>query len=179
MVRFKPPISHHETPFVFTGCRRKRISLTLLKKTGILQNTRKKTYQTRQMPTPTTRISPFVKVSQQQLEAYEDGDEAACANEPPSPPEGFPALEEAKGLFGKDGHFVCGLLLVLGGEGLGIDGSVGGLALACSGAQRLGRVDDADAEDEAHEEAANVREVVEAGEEADDKGNGHVEEDEE
>ena len=46
-------------------------------------------------------------------------------------------------------------------------------------AQRVGRVQDADAEREAHDEAADVREVVQAGEQAEHEGDCDVEQDEE
>lgn len=59
-----------------------------------------------------------------------------------------------------------------------IDGGVGGLVVADAFAERLRGVQEADAQHEAHEEAADMGEVVEAREQAEDEGDGDVEEDE-
>lgn len=54
------------------------------------------TYQTSKMLTPRAGIPPLVEIPQQQNEAHERSDEAARADEPPRPPQGLAALEEAE-----------------------------------------------------------------------------------
>ena len=126
------------------------------------------------MLTPRTPIPPLIKVPQEQYKPNKHSDQPTGAHNPPRPPKGLAALEKANGLLDE--------FLEARGDALimrGINGAIRRLVDADAFAEGLWGVQEADAEDEAHQEAADMREVVETWEQTEDEGDGYVEEEEE
>ena len=124
---------------------------------------------------PFAGIPDLVEVLEQQNKSYERCDEPADTDKPPCPPQWLAALEEPNGRLGK----LLDVELAVGRIWVRVDGCIGWFVVPDTLAQCLRGVQEADAENETHEEAANVGEVVQAGKQAEDKGDGDVEEQEE
>ena len=110
--------------------------------------------QTRQILAPAASSPPLVEILEQQDKAYQHADEREDAYQPPGPPDPAAVAEEAQGV--RDESFQAG---VGAGAGLRLDG-VGCRGGGAAAGDCAGGAQDADAEDEAHEEAADVAEIV-------------------
>ena len=126
------------------------------------------TYQAAQVLAPATFCPVLVKVVHEHDEDDENADECAGSTEPPGPPERPPTLEEADGALDEARESRLGV---------GRHGPVRRLALAYPLAERARRVQETYAKDETHEEATDMREVVEPREQTEDEADDDVEHD--
>jgi hypothetical protein len=105
--------------------------------------------QTRQMLAPRTPSPPLVEIPQQQDKPNQSAQQSRASQQPPSPPNPATVLEKRKRLLDKTANTSVGVVFRTAGE-------IG------RSAARDGRwgAQDADSEDETHEEATDVGEVV-------------------
>jgi len=129
--------------------------------------------QAGQVSAPTAAGAPDIKVLEQQDKRDEGADECQTPHGPPQPPHGHAVPEVVEGMLDKGAEAL--VVNVRRGAIGGVDDLVGTDGALGDG---FGRAQDADSQHQAHEEAANVREVVETWEETQHKRNGDIDEDE-
>ena len=125
------------------------------------------TYQTAQVLAPAALMVVLVEVVQEHDEDDQDKDEGGGSDQPPCPPQGLSILEEAERLLDESSRsWLIGI------------GTVRAWTRRRSViealTQGIGRVQQTDAQAQAHEESANVGEVVQAWQEAQDETHDHI-----
>lgn len=111
-------------------------------------------------------MGTLVKVAEQNNKHNDDGNEEARPDKPPSPPQGFSALEETNWALEEARRGVVAAA---------VDGRVRRVVAAVNlSPERVGRMQKTNAEPKAHQEPANVRKVIQSGQQSQHKGNDNV-----